>query len=172
MIPSALLEVRAAHGGRGVFALEKISRNKRIMPFIGPAYDRAAIMQLAANGHHDLYLQIALNEFIGPSGFLDDLVNHACEPNCYIHLGPRGIWLKAIRAIRPGEELSFDYGATQQAFPFRFRCTCGADECRGEIGNFDEIPPARTARYLKRGIFPHYIVALMRESGLREQTVA
>ena len=36
-------------------------------------------------------------------------VNHACRPNCYIDIVGRHIWIKASRAIRKGEELTYDY---------------------------------------------------------------
>ena len=37
-------------------------------------------------------------------------INHACKPNCE-SLEHRGrIFIKAIRTIEPGEELTYDYG--------------------------------------------------------------
>jgi len=62
-------------------------------------------------------------------------VNHACEPNIVVEAGvtARGNgWaqLQALRTLRPGDELFFDY-----AFPLALAepCHCGAATCRGWI---------------------------------------
>ena len=62
-------------------------------------------------------------------------VNHSCEPNIVVEAGisRRGNgWaqMQALREIRPGEELFYDY-----AFPpeLKERCRCGARKCRGWI---------------------------------------
>ena len=36
-------------------------------------------------------------------------INHACHPNCYVTIDGTHIWIRASRAIRPGEELTYDY---------------------------------------------------------------
>ena len=67
-------------------------------------------------------------------------VNHSCEPNCrfdYFDLaspggGPacRRVFLLAMDKIRPGDQLTIDYGwSAQGAIP----CRCGAPTCRGWI---------------------------------------
>ncbi len=36
-------------------------------------------------------------------------INHACRPNCYIHILDGTIWIRAARKIRRGEELTYHY---------------------------------------------------------------
>jgi hypothetical protein len=73
-------------------------------------------------------------------------INHSCAPNCEIEgdiaAGGRPAWarLVALRPIRAGEELTYDYGFTAElAEP----CMCGAASCRGWIVDEDELPRLR-----------------------------
>jgi hypothetical protein len=62
-------------------------------------------------------------------------INHSCDPNVVVEAGisrQGNGWaqLQALRTIRPGDELFYDY-----AFPeeLKERCRCGAKNCRGWI---------------------------------------
>jgi len=74
-------------------------------------------------------------------------INHSCAPNCEVD-GDVGVdgarpWAKitAVRAIRAGEEITYDYGfAAELAEP----CACGAASCRGWI--VDEAELAQVAQ--------------------------
>jgi len=48
-------------------------------------------------------------------------VNHSCRPNCYSDIVGDRIWIRALRDIRPGEELTYDY-CTDGAAGIRCRC--------------------------------------------------
>jgi SET domain-containing protein len=41
---------------------------------------------------------------------LSRYINHSCDPNCIAYTRGKRILIYARRAIRPGEELSYDYG--------------------------------------------------------------
>jgi SET domain-containing protein len=58
--------------------------------------------------------------------------NHSCEPNCEAVAEGGRIYLRALRAIAIGEELTFDYGYRLAAFPGH-PCRCGARSCAGFI---------------------------------------
>ncbi len=155
------IEVRTASRGRGVFAAAEIAGGASIFAFKGPRHPRAFVERTAERGGHDGFLQVDRDAFIGLSGAADDYVNHACRPNCFVLYRDDAITLRALREIGPGEELTFDYGLTQIAFPFRFTCRCKAARCRREIGNCDEIPPDVIAPYRRAGILPHYVEAYL-----------
>ena len=59
-------------------------------------------------------------------------INHSCDPNCEVLMTSRTIWIVALRDIKTGEELTFNYGYElddEMAQP----CTCGAKHCYGFI---------------------------------------
>lgn len=61
-------------------------------------------------------------------------VNHSCEPNCC----STGFDLEiAVRDIRPGEELTDDYGTFN--IDYEFACHCGSPRCRGMIRATDAL---------------------------------
>lgn len=166
-------EVRSSCGGHGVFAAQPVAARTRILRFAGELLEAPAIDAAARAGAHDDYLQIGDGLYLGRSGGADDLINHACEPNTYVRVTTRGVFLVALEDIAAGDELRFDYGVTQVAFPFRFRCLCGAASCRGEIGNYDEIPAAVMAGYRAAGAIPPHVAArLLTRAGRRARRSA
>ena len=46
-------------------------------------------------------------------------INHSCAPNCEADEIDGRVFIKALRAIRPGEELNYDYGAGARRPPHR-----------------------------------------------------
>lgn len=151
--------IRASRTGHGVYALSALAARRRVLEFGGPRVSAAAVASSAAAGEPDVYLQIGLGDFLGRSGLADDFVNHCCVPNCFVEVAADGVYLVTLTEIAAGTELNFDYGITQLAFPFRFRCLCGSAQCRGEVGNCDEIPPARLAYYRAAGAIPRFVLA-------------
>lgn len=65
-------------------------------------------------------------------------INHSCRPNCEAWEERRRIVIRAMRNIREGEELTYDYalqrdpklGAEEDAM---YPCRCGTPRCRGTI---------------------------------------
>ena len=61
------------------------------------------------------------------------LINHSCNPNCEV--GGKGLklWIFALRDIKKGEELSYDYGFGYDKDYKQFVCKCRAKNCVGYI---------------------------------------
>jgi len=74
-------------------------------------------------------------------------INHSCDPNCETEELNGRVWVMSLRAIAPGEELTYDYnlydGDEDEA-----RCYCGARTCRKTMYSPEEI--ARRKRAAKR----------------------
>ena len=74
-------------------------------------------------------------------------INHSCDPNCETEELNGRVWVMSLRAIAPGEELTYDYnlydGDEDDA-----RCYCGARTCRKTMYSPEEI--ARRKRAAKR----------------------
>ena len=61
------------------------------------------------------------------------LINHSCNPNCEVTGAGLKIWVYAIRDIKKGEELSYDYGFGYDEYYKDFPCRCGSRNCVGYI---------------------------------------
>lgn len=61
-------------------------------------------------------------------------INHSCEPNCYSRViqaeGRKRIVIFALRPIRRGEELTYDYKFPIEEPAAKLPCNCGAKRCR------------------------------------------
>ncbi len=61
------------------------------------------------------------------------LINHSCNPNCEVIGEGLRLWIEAIKDIKKGEELSYDYGFV---FDENFKdhpCYCKSYNCCGYI---------------------------------------
>jgi uncharacterized protein len=65
-------------------------------------------------------------------------INHSCNPNCETEEIRGRVWIRAIRKIKSGEEITYDYclydGGDDAA-----TCNCGAKKCRGTMYSREEI---------------------------------
>ena len=139
--------IRVGHSrieGTGVFAKRKIPRGTRIIEYTG---DRVPINQVyreVGTGEPSRIYAFALNDTTAIDGARNGnearFFNHSCEPNCEPYIFEEHVYIYAMRDVRRGEELTFDYrlGPADQTTPPRFnkaayRCTCGAPHCRGSL---------------------------------------
>jgi SET domain-containing protein len=71
-------------------------------------------------------------------------INHSCDANCETSEEKGHVWIKAIRNIAPGEEITYDYclydGGDDEAI-----CNCGAKTCRGTMYSPEEIRRRKAA---------------------------
>lgn len=151
------LVLLASEKGQGVHTLEELDAGSRILDFSGPLVGRDYVQKVFERRGHDGFLQVAESLYMGVSGGFDDYVNHSCEPNCGISFSEETPCLIALENIEAGSELTFDYASTQERFPFRFDCSCGAPNCRGSIGDFSELPERLRLHYLALGVVPPYL---------------
>lgn len=116
--------------GWGVFALEPINKNKRIIDYAGELIDHKESLRRETK-----YLKqgciwcFTVNRRwvrdANVGGNLARFINHACKPNCYSQIVGQTIWIRASRTIEPGEELTYDYYTDgEQVIPCRCRPGC------------------------------------------------
>jgi hypothetical protein len=71
-------------------------------------------------------------------------INHSCDANCETSEEKGHVWIKAIRPIAAGEEITYDYclydGGEDEAL-----CNCGAKHCRGTMYSEEEIKRRKAA---------------------------
>src|SRR5207245_5605887 len=64
--------------------------------------------------------------------------NHPCDPSCEADEQDGRVFIKALRNIAAGEELSYDYGLIiDEPYTTKlkadFPCWCGSKNCRGTL---------------------------------------
>jgi SET domain-containing protein len=140
-----LIEVReSALHGMGVFATRRIEPGTRIIEYLGERVshaeaDRRYDHKDLRDNHTFLFIVDARTVIdAGVDGNAARFVNHSCEPNCESVIESRRVFIDALRAIEPGEELTYDYQIQRERddppeIDAIFACRCGFPGCRGTM---------------------------------------
>jgi len=130
--------------GAGVFARTDIPAGARIIEYTGELitkressrrYPIAWERSLNDNNKGAVYI-FALNKRFDIDGDVwwntARYINHSCDPNCETEIIKGHIWIIAMRDIRKGEEISYNYGYNLEAWEDH-PCRCRAERCVGFI---------------------------------------
>lgn len=151
-----LFRVGDNHLGRAVYAAAAFREGDTLIEFTGRRF-RAEKVPSLMRGHGDRFVQVTPDHYMGPSGRIDDLINHSCDPNGGLRFTDDGVFLIAIRDIAPGEEISWDYSTTLKESNWHMICQCRAENCRRVIGNFDSLDPDRQEFFRARNLVAPYL---------------
>ncbi len=141
---SEFCEVRGSDiHGRGVYAIKDIAAEEKIIEYVGELIvkdesDKRGVKQAERAEKHG---EAAVYIFNVSSKYDIDgnvpwntarLINHSCEPNCEAWQSGKKIFIHALRDIKEGEELTFDYGFDVECYEDH-PCLCGRVACIGYI---------------------------------------
>jgi SET domain-containing protein len=150
-MPNKIQSRKSSIHGNGVFAREAIAKGERVIEYKGELRSHAEVDAGEAgdveSGHTFLF---TLNdEWVIDGtrrGNVARWINHSCKPNCEAliveHDGDDRrrdkVVIEALRAIKPGEELTYNYGirlAERHTPRLKqvWACRCGAKECTGTM---------------------------------------
>lgn len=134
---------RSSIHGFGIFALAPIAKGERVIRYKGEIIDNDKATKrypeigcpphtFLFDAEDDLYIDG------GSQGNSARWINHSCKPNCESVQDGRIVWIEAIRDIRPGEELSYDYSIVldephDAKAKAKWCCRCGVKNCRGTM---------------------------------------
>lgn len=151
-----LFAVGETHLGKAVYAAQGFAEGDEIIRFTGRRF-RADRVPSLMRGASDRFVQVTPEYYMGPSGRIDDLINHSCTPNAGLRFTAGGVFLVAIRAIAPGEEIAWDYSTTLKESNWHMICQCRSPECRRVIGNFETLAPERQEWFRARNLVAPYL---------------
>jgi hypothetical protein len=144
-----------AGSGNGVFTSIKIPAGVPVLEVTGDVFAEHEL----PDPNHPALLQVGPNTFIGPSGDVDDYVNHSCNPNCNLHVvGNRAI-LYSMYEIAEGSEITFDYStsATDSLEKWKMDCCCGSYNCRKVISGLQHVPPDVVEELTRKNMIPLFM---------------
>jgi hypothetical protein len=117
----------------------------RVSRSYGPGrYDPAYEEKGQDDGHTFLFVvssRVVIDA--GVDGNDARFINHSCDPNCETVIEGGRVFIEAVRDIRKGEELGYEYGLTWESTDdpdelANYACRCGAARCRGSM--LDPVP--------------------------------
>ena len=130
--------------GKGVFALQDLAEGETIIEYVGEiiSWDEAQDRHPhdPNDPNHTFYFHVNEDRVIDAlhGGNSSRWINHSCDPNCEADEENDRIFIKAIRNLLAGEELSYDYGLIidepyTKKLKAEYPCWCGSANCRGTL---------------------------------------
>lgn len=131
--------------GRGVFATATIRKGARIIEYAGRVrpWDEATAEEPhdPANPNHTFLFGLDNGvDVIDANYDANDArwINHSCDPNCETREEKGRVYIHALRTLRAGEELFYDYSLVldeprTKKLERDFACHCGSADCRGTM---------------------------------------
>ncbi len=143
--PPGRVEVRASRiHGKGAYALVPIRKGTRFIEYTGRHLPWKKAKNLPArdpkNPYHTFLFSLDNGDVIdaGVGGNEARWINHSCDPNCETTEEDDRIFIYSLRALKPGEELFYDYRIVPaerrtKKLEQEFACFCGRAKCRGTM---------------------------------------
>ena len=150
-MPKKIQARKSTIHGNGVFALEALAKGERVIEYKGLRRTHAEVDADDAgdveSGHTFLF---TLNDdYVIDANYKGNdarWINHSCAPNCEAVIAEAEgedrtadkVFIEAIRDIKPGEELTYNYGITlAERHTPRLKkiwaCRCGSKKCTGTM---------------------------------------
>lgn len=117
------LKVKKSGTGKGLFAVERIAKESCIIEYTGVLVPEDRVDKINSKYLFEISKNKTINGNV-PSN-IARYINHSCRPNCESG-GPKDkIFISSIKNIKPGEELTYDYGEEYfEEYLSNGRCLC------------------------------------------------
>ena len=163
-MPQKITTRRSSIHGNGMFAVAPLRKGERLIQYKGKHRTHKAVDRIYSDevetGHTFLF---TLNDtyVIDANADGNDArwINHSCDPNCEAVMvededeDPNldAVFIDARRAIRPGEELTYNYGIVlDEPHTNRLKklwaCHCGSPKCTGTMLQPKRKPKAKPSK--------------------------
>jgi SET domain-containing protein len=130
--------------GKGVYAIRPIKEGDTVLEYKGEIITWKKAQRLHPHDpnqpNHTFYFHLDDGHVIDAKyrGNSARWINHSCEPNLEANQEGYRVFLTALRDIKVGEELSYDYGLMidgrkTQKLKKEYACLCSAANCRGTM---------------------------------------
>ena len=135
---------RSGVHGKGVFAVHDLAEGETLIEYIGEVITWKEALRRhphdPTDPNHTFYFHMDEKHVIDAKhgGNSSRWINHSCKPNCEADETDGRVFIKALRNIKAGEELFYDYGLIIDAkytpkLLAEYPCWCGAKSCRGTL---------------------------------------
>lgn len=134
----------------GCYATTDIPKGIRIVEYTGRRIAKDLADEIYENSP-TTYLFGLTDDLVIDGHGIAMFINHGCEPNCETDETDGRVWIFALRDIKAGEELTYDYclydGEDDDPAP----CHCGSAKCRGTMYSPEELKRrAKLAKQAKK----------------------
>jgi uncharacterized protein len=117
------LKVKRSRAGLGLYAEEDIPKGVKIIEYVG----RVMIDEPDEKKGHRYIFNVDRHMDIegSPRWNVARYINHACRPNAESYIYAKHVWIRSIKRIAKGEEITYDYGKEYwKEYIGKDKCSC------------------------------------------------
>jgi len=134
----ALIIRSSAIHAAGCYTTTPIPKGRRVAEYTGPRITKAQADESYADSPITYLFGLGNGDTVIDGHCTSMFINHSCDANCETSEIRGRVYIKSIRAIAAGEEITYDYclydGGEDAAI-----CNCGAKKCRGTMYSKEEV---------------------------------
>jgi hypothetical protein len=137
----------------GCYTTSALRKGARVAEYTGPRLTKAQADACYQDSPITYLFGLGDGSMVIDGHCMAMFINHSCDPNCETSEQGNRIWIKAIKKIAAGEEITYDYclydGGEDEA-----ACNCGAAKCRGTMYSQEEVKRRKAAarKALKKAV--------------------
>jgi len=140
----ALIIRSSAIHAAGCYTTTAIRKGARVAEYTGHRLSKAEADAAYESSPITYLFGLGRGEIVIDGHCMAMFNNHSCAANCETSEEDGRVWIRAIRKIAPGEEITYDYclydGGDDEAL-----CNCGAKKCRGTMYSPEEVKRRKAA---------------------------
>ena len=139
----ALVIRRSKIHSDGVYTTAAIKRRTIVTEYTGPRLTYAEADAIYEHSPRTYLFGLSDGERVVDGDGIAAFINHSCDPNCESDEIDGKVVIRAIRNIKAGEELAYDYCLYDGDPDDLALCHCAAKHCRGSMYSEQEISRRR-----------------------------
>jgi SET domain-containing protein len=128
----------------GCYTTTAIRKGARVAEYTGRRLTKAEADQAYEASPITYLFGLGSGEMVIDGHCMAMFINHSCDANCETSEVRGRVWIKAIKNIPAGAEITYDYclydGGDDEAI-----CNCGAKKCRGTMYSKEEVKRRKAA---------------------------
>ena len=140
----ALIVRSSAIHASGCYTTTAIRKGARVAEYTGRRLTKAEADQAYEASPITYLFGLGSGEMVIDGHCMAMFINHSCDANCETSEVRGRVWIKAIKNIPAGAEITYDYclydGGDDEAI-----CNCGAKKCRGTMYSKEEVKRRKAA---------------------------
>jgi SET domain-containing protein len=122
----------------GCYTTTRIAKGKKVAEYTGPRITKDEADALYETSPVTYLFGLGDGSLVIDGHCMAMFINHSCDPNCETDEEDGRVWIRAIKNVAAGAEITYDYclydGGDDQAL-----CNCGTKDCRGTMYSRDEV---------------------------------
>jgi uncharacterized protein len=122
----------------GCYTMSRIRKGARVAEYTGPRLSKDEADRLYEASPITYLFGLGDGSTVIDGHCMAMFINHSCDPNCESDEEDGRVWIRAIKNIPAGAEITYDYclydGGEEPA-----QCNCGARKCRGTMYSEEEV---------------------------------